>query len=211
LIYAGISNVDQILQLNPNEDFNRLLNGNNKYRKGMYLKSLIDNFVESIVENQHITNFNDTSSIQSTEINSKPENKPKKPKILTSFSWISKPQEELPEFFKLMLYEYKLLSPDTTFEQFKAVFTQQPIDDTFKPVKWHDGNASELLYFIYRLEESNNVQHFKRKTDYNKMTNCFVKSDGNPFKAYWKQLKQNIDCNLSDEKKRQIDDLINHF
>lgn len=62
------------------------------------------------------------------------------------------------ELYSLMLNKYKLIAPETTLEQFKAVFTGQPIE-SINPIKWHQDNASELLYFIDRLQKTNNIVH----------------------------------------------------
>jgi hypothetical protein len=43
------------------------------------------------------------------------------------------------------------------------------------------------------------------------MTACFVKPDGKPFKAVWKSLKTNIAINLSPDKQKAIDELVNNF
>lgn len=134
-----------------------------------------------------------------------------------SYVWKADPDNELPELFRKMLVEYKLIASDTTFKQFKAIFTGQPIDTTFEPIRWHNNNASELLYFVLKLEESdsiacnNNGTDDKTITDYKKMTACFVKPNGEKFSAAWKSLKTNIEINLSSTKQRVIDDLIESF
>ena len=109
-----------------------------------------------------------------------------------------------------MIDNYKLIAPETTYEQFKAVFTGQAIE-SINPIKWHQDNASELLYFIDRLQKTNNIVHNPKKADYQKMTACFVKPDGKPFKAVWKSLKTNIDINLSSDKQKAIDELVSNF
>ena len=124
------------------------------------------------------------------------------------YEWQSNPNKELPELYSLM-NKYKLIA-ETTKEQFIDIFTGQPIDN-IKPVKWHQDNASELLYFIERLKVLNNIDYNPKKADYQKMTACFVKPDGKPFKANWKQLKQTISINLSVDKQKAIDELVNNF
>lgn len=137
--------------------------------------------------------------------------KPPKEQKKTSYVWQSNPDKELPELYNLMLNKYKLIAPETTYEQFKAVFTGQPIDEGFEPIKWHDDNASELLYFIGKLEQLNNIAHNPKKADYQKMTVCFVKPDGKPFNAAWKSLKTNLGITLSPDKQKPIDELVNNF
>lgn len=128
----------------------------------------------------------------------------------TSYEWLSKPSKELPELFSLMLTKYKLIAPETTQEQFEAVFTGQLIDD-IKPIKWHKANATELLYFICRLEQTGNIAHNRKRTDYKKLKACFVKPDGSQFKEAFKTLKTNIEVKLSPDKQKAIDDLMRNF
>ncbi|MHC1774016.1 MAG: hypothetical protein AB9834_01260 [Lentimicrobium sp.] len=126
-----------------------------------------------------------------------------------SYEWQNKPDEELLELYNLLSNKYKLIAPDTTYEQFKPIFTKHPIESII-PIRWHDDNVSELLYFIQRLEQSDQVKHTKN-ADYQKMTACFIKPDGNPFQAAFKNLKTNIIINLSPDKQRPIDELISQF
>lgn len=129
---------------------------------------------------------------------------------LSSYQWQTNPDIELPELYSLMIGKYKLIAPDTTLEQFTATFTGQPTEFII-PIKWHQENASELLYFIEKLGQSNNIEYNPKKADYQKMTACFVKPDGKPFKAVWKSLKTNIEINLSPDKQKAIDELVNNF
>jgi hypothetical protein len=135
----------------------------------------------------------------------------KKQQTKTSYKWNSNPDTELPELYNLMINKYKLIASETTYEQFKAVFTGQPLDETFKAVNWHQSNASELLYFILKLQELNNIEHNPKRTDYSILSLCFVGPDGSPFTAHWKQLKQNISTNLSTDKQKAIDELVVNF
>lgn len=139
-----------------------------------------------------------------------PPQKPPKQQKKTSYVWENNPDKELPELYNLMINEYKLIAPETTYKQFKAVFTGQPIDK-IEPVKWHQDNASELLYFIDRLEQLNNIVHNPKRADYQRMTACFVKPDGKQFNAVWKSLKTDIEINLSQDKQKAIYDLVSNF
>lgn len=134
----------------------------------------------------------------------------KKSQKKTSYVWQSNPDNELPELYSLMINKYKLIAPETTPEQFKAIFTGQSIE-SINPIKWHQENASELLYFINRLEQSNNIGHNPKRADYQKLKACFVKPDGKQFNAVWKSLKTNIEINLSLDKQKAIDELTNNF
>ena len=134
----------------------------------------------------------------------------KKSQKKTSYVWQGYSDKELPELYSLMIDKYKLITPETTYEQFKDIFTGQPIE-SINPIKWHQDNASELLYFIDRLEQSNNIVHNPKKADYQRMKACFVKPDGKLFNVVWKSLKTNIEINLSADKQKAIDELLKNF
>jgi hypothetical protein len=156
------------------------------------------NLSELLVQLDRLEMFNDFLNLDNKTIITKQQKK-------TSYKW-QKP-DELPELYKLMIDKYKLIGPDTTLEQFRAVFTEQPIDDSFKPIKWHQDNASELLYFNDAIKNKvNNVWNI-----YQRMTACFIKPDGKPFDSNMKQLKTNIGINLSPDKQKAIDELVNNF
>ena len=128
----------------------------------------------------------------------------------TSYRWLTFPDKELPELFKLMINQYTLIAPETSYDEFKDIFTGQPIE-SIKPIKWHEDNASELLYFINRLEKSHNIKHNVNRADYQKLKACFVKPNGKVFNEAFKSLKTNIEIALSADKRKIIDDLINRF
>jgi len=140
----------------------------------------------------------------------RPTRKPPKQQQKTSYVWQNNPDEELPELYRLMIDKYRLIAPETTLEQFKAVFTRQPIE-SINPIKWHQDNASELLYFIDRLQQTNNIVHNPKRADYQKLKACFVKPDGKPFNAVWKSLKTKLEINLSPDKQKAIDELVSNF
>lgn len=136
----------------------------------------------------------------------KPTRKPPKQQKKTSYVWQSNPNKELPELYSLMINKYKLIAPETTPEQFKAIFTGQSIE-SINPIKWHQDNASELLYFNEAIKNKvNNVWHI-----YQRLAACFVKPDGMQFNAVWKSLKTNIEINLSPDKQKAIDELVRNF
>jgi hypothetical protein len=140
----------------------------------------------------------------------RPSRKLPKQKKRTTYQWKENTDKELPELYSLLVSKYKLIASDTTIEQLRAIFTGQPIESIY-PVKWHQDNASELLYFIIKLEQSNNIVHNPKRADYTKMKACFVKPDGQEFQASWKSLKTNIEINLSQEKQDAINELVKNF
>ena len=123
-----------------------------------------------------------------------------------TYQWQNNPDEELPELYSLMIDKYKLIAPETTYEQFKPIFTGQPIE-SISPIRWHNDNASELLYFNEAIKNKvNDVWHI-----YQRLAACFVKPDGKTFNAVWKSLKTNIEINLSADKQKAIDELVSNF
>jgi hypothetical protein len=64
----------------------------------------------------------------------------------TSYVWQIDPDKELPELYRLMVNKYKLIASETTIEQFKAIFTGQPIE-SIVPIKWIGTNRL-LAYFL---------------------------------------------------------------
>lgn len=127
-----------------------------------------------------------------------------------TYQWQNNPKIELPELYSLMHDEYKLIASETSLESFTAIFTGQPIDSSIIPIRWHQDNATELIYFIDKLEQSGQVKHTK-KADYQKMIACFVKPNGTKFQAAFKNIKTNISINLSLGKQKAIDELVNNF
>lgn len=139
----------------------------------------------------------------------RPARKPPKQQKKTSYVWQINPDNELPELYSLMINKYKLIAPETTYEQFKAVFTGQAIE-SINPIKWHQDNASELLYFIDRLEQLNNIEHNPKRADYQKLKACFVKPDGSQFNEALKTLKQQIQF-IAPDKQKAIDEIVKNF
>lgn len=80
----------------------------------------------------------------------------KNQKQMTSYEWLSDPDKELPQLYSLMINKYKLIAPETTDEQFKAVFTGQPID-CINPIRWIESNRL-LAYFLDSVFSGQNWQ-----------------------------------------------------
>lgn len=133
-----------------------------------------------------------------------------KPREKYSYLWQNNPDKELKELYSFMVNTYHLITPETSYKQFREIFTGQPIK-SITPIKWREDNASELLYFINRLEKSHNIRHNVNRADYQKLKACFVKPNGKVFNEAFKSLKTNIEIALSADKRKIIDDLINRF
>ncbi|WP_162427845.1 hypothetical protein [Pontibacter pudoricolor] len=141
------------------------------------------------------------------------------PKEKLSYTWLSKSDTDLIELHQHLI-NAKLIDPATTLEQFKAVFRAQPLHIVKdNPIKWHEDNASELLYFILQLEGTDDEMYpdgwlIKKgnRANYKRLTACFVKPDGEQFTENFKQAKQNLkDPVLAPAKQAVIDSIVNQF
>lgn len=109
--------------------------------------------------------------------NSKPEKNTKdKAKPKTSFVWPNNQDKELPELYRLMHDRCNLIAPNITYEQFKAVFTGQPIDENFEPVRWISSNRL-LAYFLDSVFIGQDWQSIAANGDF------FLNKKGNSFSA----------------------------
>jgi hypothetical protein len=95
----------------------------------------------------------------------------------TSYLWQSNPENELPELYNLMIKDYKLIAPDTTYEQFEAVFTGQAIDSV-EPIKWL-GAKNLNAYFIEQLIEKKKLSKAVNNDVWKTAKFCFA--DGSNF------------------------------
>ncbi|MFD2246369.1 hypothetical protein [Pontibacter ruber] len=128
-----------------------------------------------------------------------------------SYKWQNKPKTELPELYQLLLAN-KLIHADSTLEQFISIFSAKPLK-SINPVRWHDDNASELLYFIQQLEGSDGSLIEKgERANYQRLKKCFVKPDGEDFTENFRQAKQNLKSyGLAPAKQQIIDNIIKQF
>ncbi|GAA4434252.1 hypothetical protein GCM10023188_24980 [Pontibacter saemangeumensis] len=128
-----------------------------------------------------------------------------------SYTWLGN-DDELPKLYKL-LKENKLIHTSTTEENFKAVFEAKALQEIKERIKWHDDNASELLYFILQLEGSDGWLIEKgERANYQRLKGCFVKPNGTQFTEKLRQAKQNLkNYGLAPAKKQIIDIIIQQF
>lgn len=123
-----------------------------------------------------------------------------------SYVWVDKDAEtELPKLYSALCSQY---ITQTDLASFQAVFSGRKIG-TFQPIRW-SGNASELIYFILSLMPGLVIDERKRM-NWQKLKECFVKSDGSLFKEDFKNLKKGLETDLADSKKKQIDGLLYQF
>ena len=142
-------------------------------------------------------------------LSGKPKNETTKSEKLT-YQWTGK-RNELKGFYHAMRDKSKLILPETTYEQFKYIFTGEPVDGVKNPIRWHDNNASELLYFIGQLFENNLIIRIRKTMDYQLLKACFVDSNGHAFNQELKSLYTAVIYTLSEEKQAAIERLIHSF
>jgi len=123
-------------------------------------------------------------------------------KTLLSYQWQNTP-EDLKELFDKI--KSNLIAEDTEWKNFKKVFSGTPVN-RFELIKWHDDNATELLFFIQYLESTYSVNRIHKKHE--RLKACFVKPDGSQFSENLKQLAQNAEITLQQAKQ---DFIINLF
>jgi hypothetical protein len=135
----------------------------------------------------------------------------KNDKTLLSYQWQNTP-EDLKELFDKI--KSNLIAEDTEWKNFKKVFSGTPVNQ-FEPIKWHDDNATELIFFIQHLEnidgtgiKANIDKSGKRRSDFIKLKSCFVKSDGSQFNENLRQLAQNAEFELKEDKQEFIKNLL---
>ncbi len=129
----------------------------------------------------------------------------KKVKIIRSYKWQGR-RDELPKLYQKLKGD--LIAPENRLTDFTQVFSNKDIA-IINPIKWHDNNASELLYFVMQLSEYGLIQG--ARLNYETLAGCFVTNDGKKFTASFKNLKQSIPVKLSGVKMAKIEALIKLF
>lgn len=137
------------------------------YLKGEDLKYLIDvrmnpnlKTASGVVttSNPHKAGLDGWIEIQIKQIeNSSSQSKAQK---MISYVWQNEPNNELPELYNKMIDKYKLIASETTYEQFKAIFTGQPIDEIVKIERTKKFTNVLLAYFVSRLFQKSNPHNF---------------------------------------------------
>ncbi len=121
-----------------------------------------------------------------------------------SYKWLD---NDLDKFYESLKGKYII---DTELEDFKAAFEEKTIG-SFKPIKWHDTNATELVYFIKNLISSGLVLAQTTRMNYQRLKGCFVKSDGSQFTESLKDLNQQAEMALDQQKQEAIKSLLSDF
>lgn len=87
----------------------------------------------------------------------------------TTYKWQGNAEIELPKLYRLMKDTIRLIASDTTPEQFKAVFSELPIDDKIERIEWLNKPVL-LAYFIMQLVKNNKIVEIDI---WAKAENCF--------------------------------------
>lgn len=121
----------------------------------------------------------------------------------TSYLWLNNPEKELLELYKLLNKDYNLIASETTFNQFKGVFTGQPIE-SINPIKWI-ASKSLNAYFIEQLINKNKLSKVINTDIWEISKYCFY--NGTNFS----QLIDNYNNSKTGKPKNYnlIDDLLN--
>lgn len=135
----------------------------------------------------------------------------KESKQSKSYKWLNSPETDLPELYQLLM-ENELIHSGTKEEQFKAVFKAKPLRE-IEPIKWHDDNASELIYFILQLQGSDgSLIEKEERLNYKRLKDCFITPNGEPFTKNLRQAKDNVRrYGISEAGRQKIDNIIQQF
>lgn len=78
----------------------------------------------------------------------------------TSYVWENNPDKQLPELYNLMVNKYSLILSTTSYEQFKAVFTGEPLELIVKIKKTKKFTNALLVYFVNKLFQKSNPNDY---------------------------------------------------
>ena len=129
----------------------------------------------------------------------------KKVTVIRSFKWQGK-LEDLPKLYTKIKGD--LVSNESKLIDFKHTFLHKDLA-MITPLKWHDNNASELLYFIMQLSEKGLIAG--KRLNYQALKGCFLTNEGKKFTASFKNLKQSIPLKLTPAKMAKIDAIVKEF
>lgn len=133
------------------------------------------------------------------------ENQPKKIRTKTHYTYKWKASPTLKEHFRKMVTK-EFLDKSVPPKVFEDIFFNGVDSEGIKPVVWKSENATELKYFIKKLEESGLIESSKRM-DYERLKRCFVKSDNSPFNSNFKNININDDSNLGGDTRKRVDEI----
>lgn len=130
--------------------------------------------------------------------------------IIKTYRWKCKKTKSLETLFERM----KLRLSEASFEDFKAVFTAQEINDV-KPLKTNF-SATELIYFLDKMMTKKLIET-EKNLNIKRLKACFVRVDGSIYKENLSPLRSQLKKDdhvanydvLTLEKRKNIDALLN--
>ncbi|SFC89696.1 hypothetical protein SAMN05421780_111148 [Flexibacter flexilis DSM 6793] len=153
LIHSHLGATLDRLQIEPKEAIECIEKSKKSFAPAM-LENVITPLSNKLAELEYLQRFETAAAALTLKSQTA---QPKKPASKISYQWKDKPETELPELYNLMVsVKYELIAPDTTLEQFMAIFTGQPIQN-ITPIKWISTNAL-LAYFLDKVFEGQNWQ-----------------------------------------------------
>lgn len=171
-----------------------------RYTKSRLEDSRTDYKTNQIIRNPHHEFVFDWFEKTKKQIEVKPKNTTQ----IYSYKWEDSKFNEVSILFNKI--KGKLIDKNEELKNFKNVFSEKPIEEII-PIKWHEGNASQLLYFISQLMEKGKISK-ERRMNYERLKKCFVKNDNLPFDENLKVLKTKLEFYFSEDKKKPIDNFI---
>lgn len=105
------------------------------------------------------------------------------------------------------LQTYDLISKENKYTDFDYIFSNKPLSNV-KPLIWGSDTSTELLFFVIEMIENELISGKGKNMDYKKMTSCFKTINNEAFNAQFRQIKKNIELNLSLEKQKLITKII---
>jgi hypothetical protein len=139
------------------------------------------------------------------EVINKP--KPRNIKSKLTYKWlidINKLHE-----FKRLLIKNELINK-INFQDFRIIFSEQPVTELKNRIVWSNDNTTYLLYLIKKLKEKKIIQTHKSTFDYILLIECFERPNNEKFnRKYLRSLMSNIDCKASGEIKGLVQNIMN--
>ena len=127
---------------------------------------------------------------------------------LSTYVWQGN-TDEVTELYERMVNRF--IPDSNSINDFKLLFSGVDVSDLTNKIIWKSDNATELLYFIIKLEEHNLISKPLKTVNYKQIKACFIKSTGLLFNEAFKSLKTDIEIRISKASKLMIDNLINDF
>lgn len=114
-------------------------------------------------------------------------------------------EDKINSLFSL-LKSYNLIDKKTSFKDFSKIFNNINVTELVNPIIWQSSNASELLYFIIKIQDV--IIEKKKRQDYLQLKSCFFKQDGIPFSENFKNIFTELETKLSKDKQSIIDKIV---